>query len=225
VSIPEPRPAGDRATETTPRQASPTRGKAARRRPRGTGGGPDPRVDPPADEAAAGRSEAAAGQSQATQAGLGDAVQPGAGEVTATVIIDAPAERVFEAMLAWERQSDWIPFTRVRLVDGDGGEGSSIEAVTQVGPALLRDEMRVIKVDRPYEIRVVHYGKVLRGPGVMRCTPMGGERTQVVWHEWFHLPSGASGKLAWPVLWPGSKVSLTQALRRFARMVEAGELP
>jgi hypothetical protein len=85
--------------------------------------------------------------------------------------------------------------------------------------------MRVVKVDRPYEIRVVHYGKVLRGPGVLRCTAMGGERTQVVWHEWFHLPGGTVGKVAWPVLWPGSKVSLTQALRRFARLVEAGGLP
>jgi uncharacterized protein YndB with AHSA1/START domain len=156
---------------------------------------------------------------------LGDAVRPGRGEVTATVIVNAPAGAVFKALIAWERQSDWIPFTTVRLVDGDGGEGSSVEAVTQVGPAVIRDEMRVVKVDPPYEIRVVHYGKVLRGPGVMRCTPMGQGRTQVVWHEWFHLPGGTAGKVAWPVLWPGSKVSLTQALKRFARMVEAGSLP
>ncbi len=159
------------------------------------------------------------------QAGLGDAVRPGIGEVTATVIVNAPAVKVFAAFIDWERQSEWIPFTTVRLVDGDGGEGSSIEAVTQVGPAVLRDEMRVVKVDPPYEVRVVHYGRVLRGPGVLRCTPMGGERTQIVWHEWFHLPGGTAGKVAWPVLWPGSKVSLTQALRRFARMVESGVLP
>jgi uncharacterized protein YndB with AHSA1/START domain len=191
--------------------------KAAGSRP------PDPADE--ADPTGGSPDDGAADASRAAQAGLGDAVQPGAGEVTATVIVNAPAERVFDALLAWERQSDWIPFTRVRLVDGDGGVGSSIEAVTQVGPAVLRDEMRVVKVDRPYEIRVVHYGKVLRGPGVMRCTPMDGERTQVVWHEWFHLPGGAAGKFTWPVLWPGSKVSLTQALRRFARMVETGELP
>jgi hypothetical protein len=159
------------------------------------------------------------------QAGLGDAARPGTGEVTATVIVNAPAGKVFAALIDWERQSEWIPFTKVRLVDGDGGEGSSIEAVTQVGPAVLRDEMRVVKVDPPYEVRVVHYGRVLRGPGVLRCTPMAGERTQIVWHEWFHLPGGTAGKVAWPVLWPGSKVSLTQALRRFARMVESGVLP
>ncbi|GAA1411161.1 SRPBCC family protein [Catellatospora coxensis] len=155
----------------------------------------------------------------------GDPTAPGAGEVTATIIVAAPAERVFAAFMAWERQSDWIPLTKVRVVEGDGGEGTVIEAITVAGPAVLRDEMRVVKVDPPYEVRVVHQGKVLRGPGVMRCTPMAGDRTQVVWHEWFHLPGGVAGRLAWPLLWPGSKVSLKQALKRFAKMVESGRLP
>ncbi|MFF0150194.1 SRPBCC family protein [Micromonospora sp. NPDC005203] len=156
---------------------------------------------------------------------LREAAQPGAGEVTATVIVAAPAERVFAALLAWERQSDWIPFTRVRVVEGDGREGSRIEAVTALGRAVLRDEMRVVRVDEPYEIGVVHHGQLLRGPGVLRCTQLGRDRTQVVWHEWFHLPGGRAGRLAWPVLWPGSKLGLTQALKRFARLVEQGRLP
>ena len=102
-----------------------------------------------------------------------DAAEPGTGEVTATVIVNAPAERVFAAFIAWERQSEWIPFTKVRVVEGDGGEGSLIEAVTALGPAVLRDEMRVVRLDPPYEVRVVHCGQLLRGPGVLRCTPMG----------------------------------------------------
>ncbi|WP_405103114.1 SRPBCC family protein [Micromonospora sp. NBC_01412] len=158
-------------------------------------------------------------------AGLGEAAQPGAGEVTATVIVNAPAERVFAALVAWERQSDWIPFTTVKVVEGDGGEGSLVEAVTALGPAVLRDEMRVVRVDAPYEVGVVHCGRLLRGPGVLRCTQIEGGRTQVVWHEWFHLPGGTAGRVAWPVLWPGSKVSLTQVLKRFGRLVEQGRLP
>jgi hypothetical protein len=47
----------------------------------------------------------------------------------------------------------------------------------------------------------------------------------MVWHEWFQLPGGTAGKVAWPVLWPGSKLGLTFALRRFARLVETGALP
>ncbi|WP_034590860.1 SRPBCC family protein [Hamadaea tsunoensis] len=149
----------------------------------------------------------------------------GTGEVTATVIVNAPAERVFAAFLAWERQGEWIPLTKVRIVEGDGGEGSLIEAITAAGPAQLRDEMRVERIDAPYELRVMHCGKILRGPGVLRCTPMAGGRTQVVWHEWFQLPAGAAGKVIWPVLWPGSKTAFKQTLRRFARLVEAGSLP
>lgn len=157
--------------------------------------------------------------------GADDAARPGTGEVTATVIVNAPAERVFAAFLNWEKQSEWIPLTKVRVVEGDGGEGSLVEAITAIGPAALRDELRVVKVNAPYEVKVVHCGKVLRGPGSVRCTAMSGDRTQVVLHEWFHLPVGPIGKLAWPVLWPGSKLSFTGALRKFGRLVEQGRLP
>ena len=157
--------------------------------------------------------------------GLGDAARPGSGEVTATVIVNAPASKVFAAFLNWEKQGDWIPLTRVRVVEGDGGEGSLVEAVIALGPAALRDELRVVKVNPSYEVRVVHCGKVLRGPGTMRCTAMSGDRTQVVLHEWFHLPAGPVGKLAWPVLWPGSKLGFTGALKKFGRLVEEGRLP
>jgi uncharacterized protein YndB with AHSA1/START domain len=153
------------------------------------------------------------------------AEEPGALEVTASAIVPAPVATVFAALSDWERQGEWIPFTTVRVVEGDGGEGSRIEAVTAVGPAVLRDRMQVSRLDPPYEIRVVHYGSVLRGPGVLRCTPLGDERTQVVWHEWFHLPGGLLGRMAGPLLWPGSKAGLTQALRRFAKLVETGALP
>ena len=157
--------------------------------------------------------------------GLGDAARPGTGEVTATVIVNAPAARVFAAFLNWEGQSQWIPFTKVRVVEGDGGEGSLVEAVTAIGPASLRDELRVVKVNPPFEVRVVHCGKVLRGPGSVRCTPMSGDRTQVVLHEWFHLPAGPAGKVAKSVLWPGSKLGFTGALKKFGRLVEQGRLP
>jgi uncharacterized protein YndB with AHSA1/START domain len=157
--------------------------------------------------------------------GLGDAARPGTGEVTATVIVNAPAERVFAAFMNWEKQGDWIPFTKVRIVRGDGGEGSLVEAITAIGPAALRDELEIVKVNAPYEVQIVHCGKVLRGPASMRCTPMSGGRTQVVLHEWFQLPGGPVGKIAWPVLWPGSKISFTAALKKFAKLVEQGKLP
>lgn len=157
--------------------------------------------------------------------GEADPAKPGVGEVTASVVVAAPVERVFAAFVTWERQGEWIPLTQVRLVSGDGGPGSVVEAVTTVGPAVLRDQMRVDRLDAPYEVRVVHTGNVLRGPGVLRCTPLQGDRTHAVWHEWFQLPAGIGGQILRPLLWPGSKASLTLALRRFAKLVEAGALP
>jgi hypothetical protein len=85
--------------------------------------------------------------------------------------------------------------------------------------------MTVEELDPPYLVRVLHTGKVLKGPGIMRFTAMDRGRTQMVWHEWFQLPGGIAGKAMLPLLWPTSKVSLQQALKRFARLVEAGELP
>ena len=72
---------------------------------------------------------------------------PGAGEVIVSVVVAAPVERVYAAFVAWDRQGEWIPRTRVRVVTGDGGAGSMIEAVTTVGPAVLRDEMLVDRLD------------------------------------------------------------------------------
>jgi hypothetical protein len=158
------------------------------------------------------------------EAGSGESERGGVKEVTATVIVNAPAERVFTALTAWERQDAWLPFTTVKVTHGDGGVGSIIEAVTTIGPAVLTDVMRVEQLDRPYQVKVMHTGKILRGPGVMRCTAMGPDRTQVVWHEWFQMPGGLAGRLAWPLVWPGSKAGLTGALKRFARLVEDGSL-
>ncbi|HEY2794842.1 MAG TPA: SRPBCC family protein [Micromonosporaceae bacterium] len=146
-------------------------------------------------------------------------------EVTVSLIVGASAERVYAAFTAWETQGRWIPFTTVEVTEGDGGVGSTIEAVTAVGPATLRDVMTVEELDPPYLVRVLHTGKVLKGPGIMRFTAMDRGRTQMVWHEWFQLPGGIAGKAMLPLLWPTSKVSLQQALKRFARLVEAGELP
>jgi hypothetical protein len=47
----------------------------------------------------------------------------------------------------------------------------------------------------------------------------------MVWHDWFQVPAGTAGRLAWPLMWPSSKLGLNFALRRFAKLVEAGALP
>src|SRR5258705_13738758 len=76
------------------------------------------------------------GTSRPDQPDPSDPASPGFVEVTASVLVQAPAERVFAAFLAWDRQGEGIPFTTVRVVSGGGGVGSMIEAVPPGGPAV-----------------------------------------------------------------------------------------
>ena len=52
-----------------------------------------------------------------------DPTEAGAGEVTATVIVRAPAAKVYTAFMSWDRQGEWIPFTRVRSSMGTAARG------------------------------------------------------------------------------------------------------
>jgi len=151
---------------------------------------------------------------------------PGSGEVTATVIVKASADRVYAAFTAWDRQGEWIPFTKVSLVSGDGGVGSNLLAVTAVGPAVVRDEMRVTRLDPPVRSTgSCTTGRLPARAGRTALYPHGGWPYPGRLARVVPAPGGRAGRWAWPVLWPGSKASLTAALRRFARLVEAGSLP
>ena len=137
------------------------------------------------------------------------AAQPGAGEVTATVIVGRAGRAGVRRLHRLGAAGRLDPVHPVRVVAGDGGEGSLIEAVTAVGPAVLRDEMRVDQVDPPYEVRVVHCGKVLRGPGRDAVHPAGRRPDPDGLARVVPAAGGVAGRVAWPVLWPGSKLSLT----------------
>ena len=150
--------------------------------------------------------------------------RPGIGEVTATVIVDAPAARVFAALSDWERQWDWIPLTQVRVVEGDGGEGSRIEAVTaSARPCCATRCGWTGSTPRTRSGWCTAAGAARAGRDALHADgarPHPGGLARVV-----PAARGAAGRFAWPVLWPGSKLSLTRALKRFARLVEQGRLP
>src|SRR5690606_13041186 len=130
-------------------------------------------------------------------------------EVAASVVVAADVDRVFAGLTAFDRQGEWIPFTTARVVAGDGREGSRLAAGTSVGPLGSRGLVRVTRFGRRHGVGVVHEGRLLRGPGVFRCAPVGKDRTHVVWHEWFHLPGGPVGRAVAPLLWPGSRAGFT----------------
>ncbi|MBA3490282.1 MAG: SRPBCC family protein [Longispora sp.] len=139
--------------------------------------------------------------------------------VTTSTIIDAPTERVYAALVDWSRQHEWIPFTTVRVASGDGGVDSEIEAITAWGPLRLVDLMRVIVDEPPHRLEVMHHGSALRGPGRFECVPLGENRTRLLWEEDLDLPRIPGAALAWPLMRPVVRASLTHALRRLGSRV------
>lgn len=57
------------------------------------------------------------------------------------------ASGMWTALVDWASHGDWIPATRSRILEGDGGTGTLFEAVTEVGRIALIDRMRVVEFD------------------------------------------------------------------------------
>lgn len=148
-------------------------------------------------------------------------------ELTVSVDLDAPAERVWLAAMDWDRQDEWVLGTKVRLTSGDGRSvGSTVCAVTGFGPLAITDPMVIVEWaesadDGPRRCVVRHTGRVVRGDGVFEVLPLPGGRSRFVWTELVDLPFGELGRLGWPVVRPALRAGCTASVRRFARICAA----
>ena len=142
------------------------------------------------------------------------------------VIIRADVETVFEAVVDWQAQGEWMLGTWVRPVDGDGrGVGAKLEAFTGVGAAGFLDTMTITLWDPPRRVDVLHTGKVVRGTGAMEVIALPNGHSRFVWSESLDLPLGLIGRLGWPLAkWP-FLYGVRRSLTTFAKLVEAGRLP
>lgn len=133
-------------------------------------------------------------------------------EVTARVYLPQPAQRVWQAVVDWPAQEQWMPGTRVR---GGHGVGASVVARTGIGPAAFTDTMVITGWDPPRRCVVRHTGRLVRGDGIFEVVPLGGG-SEFWWTERLELPLGAAGRAGWRVIGPLAQWGLTVALRRFA---------
>lgn len=138
-----------------------------------------------------------------------------------TVVVAAPQDEVWAALSDWERQSEWIPATRVRTTEADGrGVGGGIEAWTGIGRLGFLDTMVVTEWDPPQRCFVRHTGRFVRGTGGFEVTALDAGLSRVLWREDLHVPWGVVGRAGWPLLRPAVRVGISWALRRFKREVE-----
>lgn len=135
------------------------------------------------------------------------------------VDVDAPAEAVWTYVTDWERQGEWMLGTRVQVTGGDGrGAGTTLRAVTGIGPLGVPDTMEVVEFRQggPWRAVVRHTGRVIRGEGFFEVVELGPVRSRFTFTELIDLPLGALGRLGWPLARPVIRAGFVASLRRMA---------
>jgi uncharacterized protein YndB with AHSA1/START domain len=150
-----------------------------------------------------------------------DAIGSDRTHVVVDCSVDAPAQRLWEVLVAWERQGEWMLGTSVHTSQGDGASvGSELTAVTGRPPLAFTDTMRITEWDPPRRCVVEHTGHLVRGDGVFEVVAVTRTRSRIVWTERLELPFGAIGRIGWVVVGPISRLGLLWSLRRLARVAE-----
>ncbi|MTD13669.1 SRPBCC family protein [Nakamurella sp. YIM 132087] len=147
--------------------------------------------------------------------------------VGASVQVEAPAERVFAAMVDLPSQSRWMLLTTLFPLAGEHPVpevGSRMAALTGLGGAGVLDQMEVIAFRPPELWEVRHLGRLISGRGVFQVQDQG-ERCTVEWYEELELPFGPLGRLGWPLVRPAVRWGIAKSLRTLAAGVEDGSLP
>lgn len=145
--------------------------------------------------------------------------------VTAGVVVRADPSHVWDLVVDWSRQREWIVATRTQ---GGHGLGAEVTGWTGVGPIGFTDPMRITDWEPPRRCTVTHTGRVVRGSGTFEVLPRAGHSqfSEFRWTEVIELPlplPPALAKLvATAVIGPVARIGLGWSLRRFARLIGGG---
>jgi Polyketide cyclase / dehydrase and lipid transport len=146
--------------------------------------------------------------------------------VTAGVTVPAGPERVWDLIVDWSRQHEWIWATRTT---GGHGAGATVIGRTGIGQAAFTDTMRITEWDPPRRCMVAHTGPIVRGEGIFEVRPRGPGRSEFRWTERIVLPEPvaelipargeeAVTRLAYALIAPLARAGLGSSLFRFARL-------
>lgn len=138
-----------------------------------------------------------------------------------TVPIAAPAQQVWDAIVDWEGQSEWMLATQVSSVGAREGVGARVEAFTGLLPQRrligFLDTMVVTAWDPPRRCDVLHTGRVVRGTGTFEVEAVDQARSLFHWSEELELPWGVLGRIGWIFVAPGMRLGVRISLRRLAQ--------
>ena len=148
--------------------------------------------------------------------------------VVRPVDVEVPADVLWDYLMDWPRQGEWIPFTRVERADPTdpaNAVGGRIRAWSGIGPLGFWDEMTITTWDRRPDgggvCEVLHTGAVVKGEGVFEVVATGPGSSRFLWSEMVVVPLGRLGALGWRVVRPLlERLILDRALARMRTRVE-----
>jgi Polyketide cyclase / dehydrase and lipid transport len=145
------------------------------------------------------------------------------------VPLAVPAARAWAYITDWPRQSEWIPHTRVELVDPDDPArslGGRIRAWSGLGRVGFWDPMTIVsweeRPDGGGRCEVLHTGEVVRGEGEFVVVADGPDTSRFIWSEMAVVPGGRLGALAFRVVGPVVERLLDRGLVALKQRVESG---
>lgn len=138
-------------------------------------------------------------------------------EFKLSISISAPISEVWEKLVDWKSQSEWMALTHVWSSadhDGKSGVGTVIEAFTGIGKFGVLDQMKVVEWKPPTFCSVNHFGRFIKGIGEFRLVELSPSETRFDWYERIDAP-----RWLLALIKPGILVAVKFSLSRFARSV------
>lgn len=138
--------------------------------------------------------------------------------------VEAPRSKVWDLLVSWERQAEWMVDARsvVVLTPAREGVGVTIRCRTDIAGLVVNDDLQVTQWKEGSVLAMRHLGRLIRGVGAFELsdTPYG---TRLLWWEELEVPLGAVGDaLAGVIVVPWVERIFRRSLARFKRVCEGG---
>jgi len=135
--------------------------------------------------------------------------------------ICAKPKAIFQYVSDWEKQSEWILFTKVKLLKGAPQQKDPLLlAITKIGPIKVQDTM-VVTDWQPFERVVVeHTGRMVLGKGVFTIKKISNDVSSFTWQEITPIPFGIVGRICLVFVKPLLNFLFNASLKKLKNNVE-----
>jgi uncharacterized protein YndB with AHSA1/START domain len=144
--------------------------------------------------------------------------------IEASIAIAAPVERVWEVLVDWDRQAEWMEDVRALRVLTDHREGLGVRLRIRTDIAfgmVLTDELKTTEWKEHELLGVYHHGPLYRAAGAFELHPIE-DGTRLVWWDELTVPLGVLGDTAVAVMMaPLARRTFRRSLRNLKRLCEA----